>query len=186
MFSIKVDDDLELGFYTEQNAEEVFRVVKENYEHLYRWSPWLDEGYSLERAKAFAKLSVNQFANREGMAICIVYKNEIVGGTGLGNFNWDYKTTEIGYWLAKKHNGKGIVTRCCRKLLDYAFVELELNRVVIRCSPENLKSRAIPERLNFMQEGIERQGGFHHGEFVDFVIYSMLAHDWKRIRQQSK
>ncbi len=179
MFSIKVDVDLKLGFYTEHNAEEVFNVVKENYEHLYRWSPWLDEGYSLERAKEFAKLSVKQFANRESMPVCIIYKNEIVGGTGFNNFNWDYKIAEIGYWLAKKHNGKGIVTKCCRKLLDYAFGELKLNRIVLKCVPENRKSRAIPERLDFINEGIERQGGFHHGEFVDFVIYSMLAEDWK-------
>lgn len=179
MFSIKVEDDLELGFYTENNSEEVFRVVKENYDYLYRYSPWLDEGYSLERAKEFAKFSVRQFANREGMAVCIVYKNEIVGGTGLGNFNWDYKIAEIGYWLAEKHNGKGIVTKCCRKLLDYAFGELGLNRIVLKCVPDNAKSRRIPERLNFTEEGIERQGGFHHGEFVDFVVYSMLAKDWR-------
>jgi ribosomal-protein-serine acetyltransferase len=179
MFSLKVDDDLELGFYTERNAEEVYRVVKENYEHLYRWSPWLDEGYSIERAKLFANYSIKQFANRESMPVCIICKNEIVGGTGFGTINWDYKTTEIGYWLAKKHEGKGIVTKCCRKLLDYAFDELGLNRIVLKCVPENHKSRAIPERLGFVNEGVERQGGFHHGEFVDFVIYSMLAKDWK-------
>lgn len=181
MFSIKVEDDLELGFYTQQNAAEVFRVVKENYDHLYRWSPWLDENYSLERAEAFAKLSVKQFANREAMPVCIIYKNEIIGGTGLGNFNWEYKTTEIGYWLAKKHNGKGFVTKSCRKLLEYAFGELGLNRAVIKCAPENVKSCAIPEKLGFTKEGIERQGGFHHGKYVDFVVYSMLA---KEVRSE--
>lgn len=180
MFSIKVEDDLELGFYTERNAAEVYKVVKENYKFLYRWSPWLDEDYSVERAKAFATFSVRQFADREAISVCIIYKNKIVGGTGLGSFNWDYKIAEIGYWLAEKHNGKGLVTKCCRKLLDYAFDELGLNRIVLKCVPENVKSRRIPKRLNFVEEGIERQGGFHHGEFVDFVIYSMLAKDWKQ------
>ena len=179
MFSIKVDDDLQLGFYTEQNAAEVFQVVKENYDYLYRWTPWLDEDYSLERAKEFAKFSLKQFGNRELIPLRIVYKGKMVGGTGFNSFNWDLKTTEIGYWLAKKHTGKGIVTKCCRKLLEYAFGELELNRVVIKCQPENKKSRAIPEKLGFVEEGIERQGGFHHGKFVDFVVYSMLAKDWK-------
>lgn len=179
MFSIKVEDDLELGFYTERTAPEVFRVVMENYNFLYRWTPWLDENYSLEVAKEFAKISLRYFGNREMMALRIVYKGETVGGTGFNNFNWHYKTTEIGYWLAEKYNGKGIVTKCCRALLEYAFDELALNRVVIKCQPENVKSRLVPERLNFVEEGIERQGGFHDGEFVDFVVYSMLAKEWQ-------
>lgn len=179
MFSIKVADDLELAFYTEQNAPEVYRVVKENYDFLYRWSPWLDENYSLERAGEFAKFSLAQFGKREMIALRIVYKGETVGGTGLSNFNWEYQTAEIGYWLAEKHNGKGFVTKSCRRLLEYAFGELALNRVVIKCVPENAKSRRIPEKIGFVQEGIERQGGLHHGEFVDFVVYSMLAQEWQ-------
>lgn len=118
------------------------------------------------------------------IALRIVYRGETVGGTGLSNFNWEYKTTEIGYWLAKKHNGKGFVTKSCRKLLEYAFGELELNRAVIRCVPENTKSRAIPKKLGFFEEGIERQGGLHHGNYVDFVVYSMLAEDWGKVKNE--
>ena len=179
MFSIKVDDDIELGFYTEQNAAEVFAVAQENYDFLRPWVAWLDETYTLEGAKEFAKISFKQIGNREMMPLRIIYKGETVGGTGFNGFNWHTKKTEIGYWLAENHNGKGIVTKCCRKLLEYAFTELELNRVVIKCQPENTKSRHIPEKLGFVQEGTERDGGLHHGKFVDLVVYSMLAKDWK-------
>lgn len=179
MFTIRVDDDIELGFYTEQNAAEVFEVAKENYDFLFPWLAWLDENYSLEGAKEFAKISFKQIGNWEMLPLRIIYKDKTVGGTGFNSFNWHVKKTEIGYWLAEKHNGKGIVTKCCRKLLEYAFTELGLNRVVIKCQPENIKSRRIPEKLGFIREGIERQGGFHQGKFVDLVVYSMLAEDWK-------
>jgi ribosomal-protein-serine acetyltransferase len=119
----------------------------ENYDFLFPWLTWLDENYTLEGAKEFAKISLRQFGNREMMPLRIVYKGETVGGTGFNSFNWHTKKTEIGYWLAEKHNGRGIVTKCCRKLLEYAFTELELNRVVIKCQPENTKSRTIPENL---------------------------------------
>lgn len=185
MFSIKVNDDLELGFFTERNAEEVFRLVMENYDFLHRWMPWLDENYSLEGVKEFAKISLRQFGNREMLSLRIIYRGETIGSIGFGYFNWHYKTAEIGYWLGEKYTGKGIVTKCCRKLLEYAFTELELNRVVIKCQPENIKSRAIPEKLGFVQEGVERQGGFHHGVFVDFVIYSMLAEDWEKMKSEN-
>ena len=179
MFSIKVEDDLELGFYTEKNAEEVYRIVIESYDFLFVWAAWLNENYSLDRAREFAKFSLKQFDDREMIALRIVYRGETAGGIGLNKFDWHSKTTEIGYWLAEKYTGKGLVTKSCRKLIDYAFNELELNRVVIKCIKENIKSRAVPERLNFTPEGIEREGGRHHGEFVDFVVYSMLAKEWK-------
>ena len=178
MFSLDVDDEIKLDFYTEENAAEVFKVVTENYAHLYQWSPWLDENYSLERATEFAKLCQKQFEEKTSIPLCIKLNGKIVGGTGFNAFNWEYKSAEIGYWLAKEHNGKGIVTKSCRRMLNYAFDELKLNRIVLRCVPTNEKSRKIPERLGFTNEGIERQGGFHHNRFVDFVIYSMLSEEW--------
>lgn len=178
-FPIKVDDEIELSLYTRHNAEEVYRVVMENYDHLYEYSPWLDKDYSLERAFAFSELCEKQIENKETLPITIYYKGEYVGGSGFHAINWNYKFTEIGYWLAEKHNGKGIVTRTCRKLIDFAFEELGLNRMVLKCVPENTKSIAIAERLGFTFEGIERDGGLHHGKFVDFRVYSMLASEWK-------
>lgn len=184
MRALKVDDEIKLDFYTKENAEEVFWLVKANYEHLYQWSSWLDANYSLERAKDFADLCAKQFEEKTSIPLCIKLNGKIVGGTGFNSFNWEYKTCEIGYWLAKKHNGKGIVTKSVRRLLDYAFNELRLNRAVLKCVPTNEKSRKIPESLGFTNEGIERQGGFHHGKFVDFVIYSMLADEWRKLSEK--
>lgn len=108
MFNLKVDDELELGFYTDENAEEVYNLVRENYDHLYHWSPWLDDGYSLERALDFAKLCQIQYEEKTTMNLCIKLNGKVIGGTGFGSFNWNYKTAEIGYWLAKKTTETGL------------------------------------------------------------------------------
>jgi ribosomal-protein-serine acetyltransferase len=62
----------------------------------------------------------------------------------------------------------------------HAFGELGLNRVVISCATENEKSCAIPERLGFRREGIERQAEWLYYRFVDHVTYSALASEWPR------
>ena len=72
------------------------------------------------------------------------------------------------------------MTRSVTRLLEHAFDELKLNRVVIKCVPENLKSRAIPEKLGFEREGTEREGGWLHTRFVDHVVYSLLADEWRQ------
>jgi ribosomal-protein-serine acetyltransferase len=50
--------------------------------------------------------------------------------------------------------------------------------VVIEAVVDNTRSRAIPERLGFTQEGILREAKRIRGRFEDAALYSMLASDW--------
>jgi ribosomal-protein-serine acetyltransferase len=84
----------------------------------------------------------------------------------------------IGYWLAAPWQGKGIMTTACAALIDHAFKELKLHRVEIRCATGNARSRAIPERLGFVKEGVIRQGEWVNDRFLDLAVYGMLATDW--------
>ncbi len=74
------------------------------------------------------------------------------------------------------------MTAACRKLIDYAFDELKMNRVEIRCAAANARSRAVPERLGFQQDGILRQSEWLHDAFVDLVVYSTLTGEWQRLK----
>jgi ribosomal-protein-serine acetyltransferase len=179
MFSLKVDEDLELALPSETNIEKAFTVVMENYDHLHEWSSWVNENFTLESVTEYYRRTLVKFArNEDEIGLNIVYKGEIVGGTGFHEINWVAKSAEIGYWLAKSATGKGLVTKSVVRLLEYGFEERNLNRIVIKCVPENLKSRAIPKRLGFKVEGIERESAWLHTRFVDHVVYSMLAREW--------
>jgi Acetyltransferases, including N-acetylases of ribosomal proteins len=180
MFSLKVDDELELALPTEKCADEAFAVVMENYEHLHEWLSWVNENFSRESVREFYKLSLMRLAaGGDEIGLNIVYRGRIVGGIGFHEINWRDKSAEIGYWLAKSETGKGLATRSVVRLIEYGFTELELHRIVIKCVPENLKSRAIPEKLGFTREGVEREAGWLHTRFVDHVVYSMLEHEWR-------
>jgi ribosomal-protein-serine acetyltransferase len=50
--------------------------------------------------------------------------------------------------------------------------------VEVRAAPGNRRSRAIPERLGFRQEGILRDAEWLYDHYVDLVVYAMLADDW--------
>lgn len=104
---------------------------------------------------------------------------KISGGIGFHNLDRTNKSTHIGYWLAKDAQGKGIMTRCCTVLIDYLFGDFGLNRVQINCNIDNVRSRAIPERLGFTLEGIHRQVELINGRLGDWAVYSMLKEDWK-------
>ena len=86
----------------------------------------------------------------------------------------------IGYWLAETHQGRGLVTTACRALVDHAFSAWTLNRVEVRAAVDNLRSRAVPERLGFTLEGTIRQAEWVNDRYVDHAVYGMLAADWGR------
>lgn len=178
MFSLIVDDELVLAFPAEESVEEGYSMIMANYEHLRPWTHWLDESFTLDTAHKFYRRNVQKFESGEEIHLRIVFKGEITGAIDLFQIDARHRSAEIGYWLSKDHTGRGLMIRSVKRLLEHAYDELKLNRIVIKCVPENLKSRAIPEKLGFVREGIERQGGWLHTRFVDHVVYSLLADEW--------
>ena len=183
MFERRVDGEITLALLEEQHAPDLFRLVDANRAYLRRWLPWLDQNTKPEHTVAFVQASLRVFAAREGLVCGITFQGALAGVAGLHRIDWANRRTGIGYWLAETHEGKGIVTRACNGLLDYAFGELGLHHVEIACAPGNIRSGAIAERLGFVREGVLRQREWLYDHFVDQVIYGMLASEWSARRR---
>ena len=70
--------------------------------------------------------------------------------------------------------GKGIVTKAVKRVMKIGFEDLSLNRLEIKAAVQNIRSRAIPERLGFRLEGILRQAEVVQDAFYDQALYSFL------------
>ncbi|WP_410505761.1 GNAT family N-acetyltransferase [Janthinobacterium sp.] len=86
--------------------------------------------------------------------------------------------TKIGYFIGEKFQGKGIITRSVRAVLEYCFDSLNINRMELRCAVGNLPSMRVAERLGFTHEGVLRQEEFLNGIFVDQHVYALLSEDF--------
>jgi len=80
--------------------------------------------------------------------------------------------------VGQSHQGRGLVPHATAALLTRAFRVDGLNRVEIRCAEGNHRSRAVPRRLGFQEEGLLRDAEWLYDHFVDHVVYGMLAADW--------
>ena len=101
----------------------------------------------------------------------------LAGCVGLHGIDRSHLSTAIGYWIAGEFEGRGLMTRAVRVLVEHAFGDLGLHRVEIRCAVGNARSRAIPERLGFRQEGILRGAERAAGRHLDIAVYGRLATD---------
>lgn len=179
MFSFQIDDDLKLVLPTERDAAELCAVVRENLAELKLWMPWATDDYSINSAREFIRGNLSEFATTGIFGTTVVFDEKIVGIISFHHLDQTNKSAHLGYWLAKTAQGKGLMTKCCRVLVNYLFEEMELNRVQINCNVENAKSRRVAERLGFQLEGILRQIEFCNDRYGDWAVYAMLEKDWK-------
>ena len=180
MVSFRLDDQIVLREFNPGDADAVFETVIRNYEHLKPFMHWITPDYSRRSAVEFIKQALIDREERRSMGFGIFDRGEFIGSIGFVNFDWAAKSTEMGYWISATHEGKGIISAACRKLIQFAIADLEMNRIEIRCSTENQRSAAIPERFGFTREGVLRQAVLRDGKLHDFAIYGLLAVEWKK------
>ncbi|GLV55574.1 ribosomal-protein-serine acetyltransferase [Dictyobacter sp. S3.2.2.5] len=175
---IRVDDEIELRLHELRYAEAYHALIVRNIEHLREWMPWAAEEQTLEGTRNFMSSAMHRFADGTGLPTNLWYRGQLVGSIGYPRMSWQTRQAEIGYWLDKDMQGKGIITRATGALVTYAFEELGLNKVEIHAASGNYRSRAVPERLGFKQEGALRQNVWVNGQVYDMIIYGMLANEW--------
>lgn len=177
MLRFDLAPDTWLRLLEPRDADELHALVVANRAHLMPWMPWA-ERQELAGTAGFIALTRRQLADDDGFQTAIVRAGRIVGVVGFHSVDWPNRATSIGYWLAADEQGRGTMTRAVRALVDHAFSAWELHRVVIQAAPENRRSRAIPERLGFTEEGTLRAAERVGERYLDSVVYAVLASEW--------
>ena len=183
MFRFWIESGLELRLVEDRHTEELFALTEQNRDYLKQWFSYLDRQKSVEDVRRVIKLTLVEFAHGTRLNPGIWFEGKMAGMVGFDRIDWSDRLADLSYWVAAPLQGKGIVTKSCHALLGYAFDELKLNRVEVRCATENAKSRAIPERLGFEQEGIIRQAQWIDDRVVDHAVYGMLSTEWQSLKK---
>lgn len=176
-FHLWVTHEIELRLVEAQHAQELFNLTDANRQHLRKWLPWLDQTRSVKDTADFIASCSRLCSDNGAFQVVICFQDRLCGMIGHHGIDRANRSTSMGYWLAASHQGRGIMTASCRVLVNHAFRDLDLHRVVIHCATENHRSRAIPERLGFALEGVARQSEWLYDHFVDLAIYGLLRTD---------
>ncbi len=178
MVSILIDDDLQLRNYLPEDAGELFRVVNESRAHLRSWLGWIDGTTKPEHSLQFIQQSLHQLNAQEAIALGIFHHREIVGGIGMHHWDHHLRKAQIGYWMTKEYEGKGIATKCTARFIDFLFEKLNLNKIEIQFIVANHRSAAVTNRLGAKVEGILRESYLINGKLEDIVITGILKREW--------
>jgi len=136
--------------------------------------PFVAGTQSLADSQHYIEYVLSQPAELREYVFTIRYNDQFVGLIGLKKPDYLNRITEIGYWLSQPFQKKGLITRSCKALIDFAFIELDMNRIQIKVAVGNVASQQVVDRLGFRFEGVERQGEWLNGRYVDLNVYSLL------------
>ena len=142
----RIDASTRLRELTSEDAGSLYALVDSNRKYLRQWLPWVDKQQGPHDSGQFIEGARND--NRAGVALTlgIEHQGDIVGVIGFHEFDNDNRQTSMGFWISSSHQGKGIVSSSCARLIEYAFTDLGLNRVVMKIAEDNVPSRRVAER----------------------------------------
>ena len=163
---------------TPQDAKLISQYYLENTSHLAPWEPKRPLGYHnqsnwTERLKnrvleqetrnAFHFISIGDELDKI-IAVCSL--TGITYGPFMAAF--------MGFSVSQQQQGKGQMKKLCNHVIDFAFNQLGLNRIMANFMPENTRSKKLLFSLKFEKEGFAKKYLFINGKWQDHTLTALL------------
>lgn len=203
MFTLTVGRDINIHTLHPDDAEGLFQLLERNRSRL---RPWVGPGSLPETAKATRIYTIECYFGSldpltatdtpyidevmpyfpplyPPMEMGIWFCGDLAGVISLSILEDSETAAEFGYWIDGEQEGKGIVTRCVRAVMEYAIDNMGMERFVIGCALNNSRSRAVPERLGYRLEATIPSGEVVGGFVYDRVVYEIQSTEWRLRRK---
>ena len=143
---------------------------------------------SLDESQQNLNVSLKEINNKNRTkyffaVVCKITK-EYIGEIGI------MKTAEcsegnimnLGYFILKKHWGKGIIPEASKAVIDYAFKHLNTLKIETGCAKVNNKSERVMEKIGLIKEAELLKHAVIHNKLYDRVEYRILKEEWNKVR----
>lgn len=161
--------DLSLRLFTLQDANELYTTLKNNKNWLNKRRQWVADYDQVEQAQSFIQAAIEKYQNKQAVIMGIFRDAQLAGIVSLKKSDKQIAEAFMTYWLAFEFAGRGVALAACRTLLEYGFEYLDLEKVIVSCSADDVKACAIPRKLLFAEDNIDPS---HAGsQLTRFTMY---------------
>ncbi len=105
---------------------------------------------------------------------------KLIGTVSLNNVNLVSRSAVLGICIGDHaHKARGYGREAIQLLLQFAFTELNLNRVELAVLADNWRAIRTYQKVGFVQEGCARQAHYRNGRYQDEYRFAMLRSEWE-------
>lgn len=180
MFTLPLGETAQLRPLEPWHAQEFLTHIDRARPYVDPWIPWAT--FSTDLASATAVLQ--RYADKQAVDTARIYgiwlDGTLVGGVMFTRFDSASGVCEVGCWLEAAGEGRGLVTRACRALIDWAFAERGMSRVEWWAAAGNTRSIDVA-RLGMTRDGVLRKHTEYRGVRRDIEVWSVLAEEWSPV-----
>lgn len=161
---------------SEGDAPDVFAYAADA--EMTRYLLW-DAHQSIDDSLVFLRHVAGRYALGEPYDWGIEWNGRVIGTIGLFDRRISAERAEVGFALGRAYWRQGFMRESLTAILDHAFCDLALRRVVARTHVQNQGSRALLASTGFTQEGTLRQDIYAKGLFWDVAYFGLLVGEFK-------
>lgn len=172
------DPRVMLRHFASTDSASLAALIDKNRSHLKQHLPWLNYSNNEQDSLNFIQQAIEGYQQNKSLILAVCCEEKIIGVIAFHAFDWQQKTSGIGYWIDETFQGQGITQTATEALIDYGFFKLNLSTVTISAGVSNMRSQRIPEKLSFEKMKIIPQKEWLYDHYVDHVFYEMTQARW--------
>ena len=172
---IALADDITLAPLGAADTVEYTALAAADQERLSRWFLWAKNRPDVDSVGTYIASLDERRAQRLGEEFAIRVGGELAGAIGLHSVLRVHDVGALGYWLASRYGGRGVMTRAVHAVSAFAFGEYALHRLELLAAVDNAPSRAVAERTGFALEAILRERLRAPHGYDDCALYVRFA-----------
>jgi ribosomal-protein-alanine N-acetyltransferase len=161
-----------------EEAELLQRYRVENREHLVPWEPLRTEShYSLDGCRQAIEAGLEAARADRGFPFAVLTPDasEMIASFTFANVvRGVFQACHLGYGIARRHEGEGLMFEALDAGIRYAFGPLDFHRVMANYMPRNERSGRLLERLGFEKEGLAKRYLKIDGLWEDHVLTAKI------------
>ncbi|MGP1275187.1 MAG: GNAT family N-acetyltransferase [Caulobacterales bacterium] len=152
--------------------------------HTEAWEPaWSEDELTRTAYKRRLRRYQQDVETGQGYPFFIFRASDgvFVGACNLNNVRRGVlQAADIGYWIGSPYVRRGHARAAVRRVVTFAFAQLNLNRIEAATRPENEASRSLLMSVGFSPEGYARRYLKINGEWRDHLKFAIVRGDLLR------
>ena len=128
-----------------------------------------------EERRWIEAMTVGQGSAKTDVIFTVCLQNgKPIGIVGLHNINWINRSAEFGIIIDAEAREKGNGEKATRAIISYAFETLNLHRIYSDVYENNVASLALHKKCGFEKEGVEIDGVFKNGAYLNVIRFAII------------
>lgn len=176
-------DRLVIRLAGRRDRDSALEYYRSNQEHLAAYNPkWPSDFFTTQYWDRQIERNVEEFYADQSARMFVFEQRapkRIIGNVSLGNIVRNAaQFCFIGYGLAEDKQGQGFGTEAVSAVVQFAFKDLNLHRVMANYIPSNERSGKLLRRCGFHVEGYARDYLYLNGKWQDHIMTAIVNPDW--------